>query len=30
MPKKRPEDFEYLSNNPDVVPDPDIEQFMEE
>ncbi|MDT5296178.1 MAG: hypothetical protein QOJ76_3058, partial [Acidobacteriota bacterium] len=23
MPKKRPEDFEYLSNNPDVVPDPD-------
>ena len=30
MPKKRPEDFEYLSNNPDVVPDPDIEAFMEE
>ncbi|HEX8291982.1 MAG TPA: DUF6335 family protein [Pyrinomonadaceae bacterium] len=30
MPKKRPEDFEYLSNNPDVVPDPDIESFMEE
>ncbi|HEX8776124.1 MAG TPA: DUF6335 family protein [Pyrinomonadaceae bacterium] len=30
MPKKRPEDFEYLSNNPDFVPDPDIEQFMEE
>ena len=30
MPKKRPEDFEYLSNNPDVVPDPDIEEFMEE
>ena len=30
MPKKRPEDFEYLSNNPDVVPDPEIEQFMEE
>ena len=30
MPKKRPEDFEYLSNNPDYVPDPDIEQFMEE
>jgi hypothetical protein len=30
MPKKRPEDFEYLSNNPDYIPDPDIEQFMEE
>ena len=30
MPKKRPEDFEYLSNNPDYVPDPDIEKFMEE
>jgi hypothetical protein len=30
MPKKRPEDFEYLSNNPDVVADPDIEEFMEE
>jgi len=30
MPKKRPEEFEYLSNNPDVVPDPEIEQFMEE
>jgi hypothetical protein len=30
MPKKRPEDFEYLSNNPDVVPDPEIEEFMEE
>ncbi|HEY0322978.1 MAG TPA: DUF6335 family protein [Pyrinomonadaceae bacterium] len=30
MPKKQPEDFEYLSNNPDFVPDPDIEEFMEE
>jgi Family of unknown function (DUF6335) len=30
MPKKRPEDFEYLSNDPDYVPDPEIEQFMEE
>ncbi len=30
MPRKRPEDFEYLSNNPDFVPDPEIEQFMEE
>jgi Family of unknown function (DUF6335) len=30
MPKKRPEEFNYLSNDPDVVPDPDIEEFMEE
>ncbi len=30
MPKKRPEEFSYLSNNPDVVPDPEIEEFMEE
>ncbi|MBD0373242.1 MAG: hypothetical protein ICV60_20555 [Pyrinomonadaceae bacterium] len=30
MPKKQPEDFEYLSNDPDYVPDPDIEEFMEE
>jgi hypothetical protein len=30
MPTKKPEDFEYLSNNPDYVPDPDIEEFMEE
>ena len=30
MPKKRPEDFQYLSNNPDAVPDPEIEEFMEE
>lgn len=30
MPKKQPEDFEYLSNNPDYIPDPDIEEFMEE
>jgi hypothetical protein len=29
MPKKKPEDFEYLSNNPDYVPDPEIEEFME-
>src|SRR3954470_12694679 len=27
--KKKPEDFEYLSNNPDFVPDPEIEEFME-
>lgn len=30
MPKKRPENFEYLSNDPNFVPDPEIEQFMEE
>ena len=30
MPKKNPEDFTYLSNDPDFVPDPEIEQFMEE
>lgn len=30
MPKKRPEEFDYLSNNPDYVPDPEIEEFMEE
>lgn len=30
MPRKKPEDFEYLSNDPDFVPDPEIEEFMEE
>src|SRR5438105_15649896 len=30
MPKKTPESFNYLSNNPEFVPDPDIEEFMEE
>src|ERR1044071_921378 len=30
MPKKHAEEFEYLSNNPDFVPDPEIEEFMEE
>jgi len=30
MPKKRPEDFEYLSNDPNFVPNPEIEEFMEE
>ena len=30
MPKKTPEDFQYLSNNPADVPNPGIEQFMEE
>src|SRR6185503_14053158 len=29
MPKKRAEDFEYLANDPDYVPDPEIEEFME-
>jgi hypothetical protein len=29
MPKKQPADFEYLANNPDYVPDPEIEEFME-
>ena len=30
MAKKEVEDFEYLSNNPEFVPDPEIEEFMEE
>jgi hypothetical protein len=30
MPKKRPETFEYLANNPDYVPNPEIEEFMED
>jgi hypothetical protein len=30
MPTQKPEEFEYLSNNPDYVPDPEIEEFMEE
>lgn len=29
MPKKPAENFEYLANNPDYVPDPEIEEFME-
>ena len=29
MPKKQATDFEYLANNPDYVPDPEIEEFME-
>lgn len=29
MPKKQPTDFEYLANNPNYVPDPEIEEFME-
>jgi Family of unknown function (DUF6335) len=30
MPKQHAEEFAYLSNNPDYVPDPEIEEFMEE
>ena len=30
MPKKTPDDFNYLSNDPNFVPSPDIEEFMEE
>ena len=30
MSKKQPNEFEYLSNDPDYIPDPDIEEFMEE
>ena len=30
MPRKKPESFNYLSNNPDYIPDPEIEEFMEE
>ena len=29
MAKKRDDDFEYLANNPNYVPDPEIEEFME-
>ena len=29
MAKKPAEDFEYLANNPNYVPDPEIEEFME-
>ena len=29
MPKKQATEFEYLANNPDYVPDPEIEEFME-
>ena len=29
MAKKRGDDFEYLANDPDYVPDPEIEEFME-
>ena len=30
MSNKRPDDFKYLSNNPDYAPTPEIEEFMEE
>ena len=30
MAKKRGDDFEYLANNPNYVPDPEIEEFMEQ
>ncbi|MCU1264819.1 MAG: hypothetical protein JWM21_1137 [Acidobacteria bacterium] len=30
MPTQKPEEFEYISNNPDYVPDPEIEAVMEE
>ena len=30
MTKKPGEEFEYLSNNPDYIPDPEIEELMEE
>jgi uncharacterized protein DUF6335 len=29
MANKRAEDFEYLANDPNYVPDPEIEEFME-
>lgn len=29
MPKKTPESFSYLANDPDYVPDPEIEELME-
>jgi hypothetical protein len=30
MPRKDPEDFRYLANNPDYTPSPEIEEFMED
>ena len=30
MPKQPSEEFEYLSNNPDYIPDPEIHELMEE
>jgi hypothetical protein len=30
MAKRRGDEFEYLANDPDYVPDPEIEEFMEQ
>jgi hypothetical protein len=30
MHNKRPDEFEYLSNDPDFVPDPEIKELMDE
>ena len=30
MPKKQPEEFNYLSNDPNYIPSPEIEEFMED
>lgn len=30
MPSKKAEDFQYLSNNPDYIPNPEIESAMED
>jgi hypothetical protein len=30
VPTQKPEEFEYISNNPDYVPDPEIEEVMEQ
>ena len=30
MTKKQDDGFEYLSNNPDFIPNPEIEEFMEQ
>lgn len=30
LPRQKPQEFNYLSNNPDYIPNPEIEEFMEE
>ncbi len=30
MPRKQPTTFKYLANNPEYVPNPEIEEFMED
>jgi hypothetical protein len=30
MPKKSPESFTYIANNPDYIPDPEVGELMEE